>query len=216
LSFEWKIAVRGNSGLKYRVFKYGQQTLGLEYQICDEPEGRPLSRKSAGALYDLYEPAPERVLKPAGEWNSARIVVCGDRIEHWLNGAPVVTAIVGGEQWRRRIAESKFADKQEFGENRSRQRRGLSKFCISAADYGALNARPKRAAARTADRRVLPRNTTALQGTAFLPRTRTSCGNGDRLADRRSISLQGGVSIELIEKRLSVAQYLAHWGSSRF
>jgi len=121
LSFEWKIAARGNSGLKYRVCKYGKQTLGLEYQICDEPEGRPLGRKSAGALYDLYEPASERVLKPAGEWNAARIVVRGDRIEHWLNGAPVVAATVGDEQWRRRIAESKFADEEKFGENKSGQ-----------------------------------------------------------------------------------------------
>src|SRR4051794_3637013 len=94
LSFEWKIAARGNSGLKYRVRKYGEQTLGLEYQICDEPEGRPVSRKSAAALYDLYEPAAEPLLKPAGDWNTARIVVRGDRIEHWLNGAPVVTATV--------------------------------------------------------------------------------------------------------------------------
>jgi len=121
LSFEWKIAARGNSGLKYRVCKYGKQTLGLEYQICDEPEGRPLNRKSAGALYDLYEPAAERVLKPAGEWNAARIVVRGDRIEHWLNCGLIVAATVGDEQWRRRIAESKFAAEEKFGENRCGQ-----------------------------------------------------------------------------------------------
>jgi hypothetical protein len=121
LSFEWKIAASGNSGLKYRVRNFGKQTLGLEYQICDEPEGRPLSRKSAGALYDLYEPAAERMLKPAGEWNAARIVVRGDRIEHSLNGRLIVAATVGDEQWRRRIAESKFADEQQFGENRAGQ-----------------------------------------------------------------------------------------------
>jgi len=121
LSFEWKIAARGNSGLKYRVRKYGAQTLGLEYQICDEPEGRSVSRKSAAALYDLYEPRVERLLKPAGEWNIARIVVRGDRIEHWLNGTLVVAATVGDEQWRRRIAESKFADEEKFGENKAGQ-----------------------------------------------------------------------------------------------
>src|SRR5688572_11029066 len=118
LSFEWKIAARGNSGLKYRVRKYGNQTLGLEYQISDEPEGRPVSRKSVGALYDLYEPAADRLLKPAGEWNTARIVVRGNRIEHWLNGATVVSATVGDEEWARRIGQSKFADQQQFGENR--------------------------------------------------------------------------------------------------
>lgn len=118
LSFEWKIAARGNSGLKYRVTKYGSQTLGLEYQICDEPEGRSLSRKSAGALYDLYEPAVTRHLKPPGEWNSARIVVDGNRVEHWINGGLIVAATIGDEEWRRRIGESKFADEKEFGENR--------------------------------------------------------------------------------------------------
>src|SRR5688572_9768508 len=103
LSFEWKIATRGNSGLKYRVRKYGNQTLGLEYQICDEAEGRPLSKKSAGALYDLYEPAADRLLKPAGEWNSARIVVRGNSVEHWLNGGLIVKATIGDDEWRRRM-----------------------------------------------------------------------------------------------------------------
>jgi hypothetical protein len=119
LSFEWKIAARGNSGLKYRVRKYGNQILGLEYQICDEREGRPLTKRSAGALYDLYEPAAERQLKPAGEWNTARIVVRGDRIEHWLNGVRIVAARVGDDEWRKRIGESKFVDQEQFGENRA-------------------------------------------------------------------------------------------------
>ena len=61
------------------------------------------------------------MLKPAADWNAARIVVRGDRIEHWLNGGLIVAATVGDEQWRRRIAESKFADEEKFGENRSGQ-----------------------------------------------------------------------------------------------
>jgi hypothetical protein len=119
LAFEWKIAARGNSGLKYRVRKYGNQALGLEYQICDEADGRPLSKKSAGALYDLYEPAADRLLKASGEWNSARIVVRGDSVEHWLNGGLIVKVTVGDDEWRRRMGESKFADEEAFGENRS-------------------------------------------------------------------------------------------------
>jgi hypothetical protein len=119
LSFEWKIATRGNSGLKYRVRKYGNQALGLEYQICDEPAGRPVTKKSAGALYDLYEPADERQFKPAGEWNTARIVVRGDRIEHWLNGGLIVAATVGDDEWKKRMGESKFVDQEQFGENRT-------------------------------------------------------------------------------------------------
>jgi Domain of Unknown Function (DUF1080) len=119
LAFEWKIAQRGNSGLKYRVRKYGNQTLGCEYQICDEPEGRALSKRSAGALYDLYEPRPDRLLRPAGEWNQSRIVVHGDRIEHWLNGRLIVEATVGDEEWQKRIGESKFVEAESFGQNRA-------------------------------------------------------------------------------------------------
>ena len=36
LSFEWKIAPGGNSGLKYRVRDYGGKIRGCEYQIIDD------------------------------------------------------------------------------------------------------------------------------------------------------------------------------------
>jgi hypothetical protein len=118
LSFEWKIAPRGNSGLKYRVRNYGNKVLGCEYQIYDDPPGRGSGKGSAGALYDLYEPGPEKQLKPAGEWNQARIVVRGDAIEHWLNGKRIVSASVGDAEWQRRIAQSKFSDVPDFSRNR--------------------------------------------------------------------------------------------------
>ena len=118
LTFQWKIAVRGNSGLKYRVRSYGGKVLGCEYQIYDDRGAKRLQPKnSAGALYDLYEPNEAKHLKPAGEFNEARIVVRGDRIEHWLNGHLIVLATVGDEQWQRRIAASKFADVPDFGRN---------------------------------------------------------------------------------------------------
>lgn len=117
LSFEWKIAERGNSGLKYRVRTYGNKVLGCEYQIYDD-EGRKVSPKnSAGALYDLYEPNEAKQLKPPGEYNTARIVVRGDHIEHWLNGQLIVSATVGDDQWQRRIAASKFNDVPDFARN---------------------------------------------------------------------------------------------------
>jgi hypothetical protein len=120
LSFEWKIAERGNSGLKYRVRNYGKKVLGCEYQIYDDQalKDRVKSKQSAGALYDLYEPKSEKPLKPAGEYNHARIVVQGDKIEHWLNGHLIVSATVGDAEWQRRIAESKFNDAPDFARNR--------------------------------------------------------------------------------------------------
>lgn len=118
LTFEWKIAPRGNSGLKYRVRPYGRLMLGCEYQIFDdEGSGKKIGgNKSAGSLYDLYEPGANKRLRPAGEFNAARIVVRGDRIEHWLNGERIVAATVGDPEWQRRIARSKFAKNKGFGE----------------------------------------------------------------------------------------------------
>jgi hypothetical protein len=121
LAFEWKIAPGGNSGLKYRVRDYGDRILGCEYQIIDDQGYReylpPTGR--TGALYDLYEPNVEKRLKPAGEFNSSRIVVQGDKIEHWLNGRLIVSATVGDDEWDRRVAASKFSDAQDFARNRT-------------------------------------------------------------------------------------------------
>jgi len=80
LSFEWKIAPGGNSGLKYRVRTYGTRTLGCEYQIYDDTSAKKVApRNSAGALYDLYEPKSSKKLMPVGEWNQAKIVARGNR-----------------------------------------------------------------------------------------------------------------------------------------
>ncbi len=121
LSFEWAVAEGGNSGIKYRVRDYGGKTLGCEYQIFDDARRSLSPRNSSAALYDLYEPGPEKFLKPAGEFNTGRIVVEGNHIEHWLNGHLVVSATVGDDDWDRRIAESKFADAGNFGRNRTGQ-----------------------------------------------------------------------------------------------
>ena len=117
LAFEWKIAKGGNSGLKYRVRSYGNKLLGCEYQVYDDEGKKKMQpRNSAGSLYDLYEPNSAKQLKPAGEWNQAKIVVRGNRIEHWLNGLQVVTATVGDAEWQKRISESKFSEYAEFSQ----------------------------------------------------------------------------------------------------
>lgn len=119
LSFEWKIAKGGNSGLKYRVRDFDGDTRGCEYQICDDLNYPKLltPRTSAGSLYDLYEPNTEKQLLPVGEFNKSRIVVKDNQIQHWLNGQLIVSATVGSEDWKKRVSCSKFADLPEFGHN---------------------------------------------------------------------------------------------------
>lgn len=119
LTFDWKIASGGNSGLKYRVRQYGNKTLGCEYQIYDTAgERKPsLPNKRAGSLYDVYAPYRGAKLNPPGNFNTAKIVVRGNHLEHWLNGHLIVSAEVGSGDWNRRVAASKFSDVAGFGEN---------------------------------------------------------------------------------------------------
>lgn len=125
LEFEWKIAKGGNSGVKYRVQFYEKGVrgrpgwLGCEYQLYDDAKlktGR--SAGSTAALYSLYPPNDKKKLNAPGQYNHSRIVVRGNRIEHWLNGERVVQADTGSDDWQARVAGSKFANVERFAQNR--------------------------------------------------------------------------------------------------
>jgi hypothetical protein len=113
-NFEWRIATRGNSGVKYRVVHYDKGVfgrpgwLGCEYQIFDDAGRNAKGKGSAGALYALYAPNDKKQLKPIDEFNQSRIVVRGATIEHWLNGEKIVEAVVGSDDWNQRLKSSKF------------------------------------------------------------------------------------------------------------
>lgn len=116
LSFDFKVAKSGNSGIKYRVRNYGGRWLGFEYQIYDDHSAKKVEPKnSTGSIYDLYEPNKDKLLHPAGEWNSAKIVAKGASLEHWLNGKKIVSATIGDPEWDRRYQASKFNDANGFG-----------------------------------------------------------------------------------------------------
>jgi len=111
LQLEWRIAPGGNSGVFYRagdrdpVWK-----TAVEMQVLDDAaaEDRHDPTHRAGSVYDLYAPS-EPAAKPAGEYNRVRIVARGGRVEHWLNGRQVAAYDLDGEDWKRRVAASKFA-----------------------------------------------------------------------------------------------------------
>lgn len=118
LVVDWKVSEGGNSGIMYRVTEaeeYSYET-GPEFQVLDDarhPDGG--SRlTSAGSVYGLY-PAPEGVAKPAGEWNHARIVVNGNHVEHWLNGVRMAAYELGSDDWKARVAASKFKQWPAYG-----------------------------------------------------------------------------------------------------
>jgi hypothetical protein len=118
LELEWKIGERGNSGIFYRGTREYEHIYwsGPEYQLLDDaraPDGKnPLT--SAASAYALYGP-PRGIVKPAGEWNTTRIVVAGSHVEHWLNGQKVVEYELGSDDWRARVAASKFRKYPHYG-----------------------------------------------------------------------------------------------------
>ncbi len=112
---EWKIAEGGNSGIIYRaaVTEKAAYLTGPEYQLLDDdrhPDAKAGKdgNRTSGSLYDVIAPA-KKVVKPAGGWNSTRIVVKGNHVEHWLNGEKVVDAEIGSPDWTTRVAGSKWA-----------------------------------------------------------------------------------------------------------
>ena len=126
LSWEWQIEQGVNSGLKYRVRRFGQelyfnQYIGLEYQIIDSAHG-DTSKGSTAAIYGLVGPRAEKELRPPGQWNGSRIVAVGDRIEHYLNGKLVAAAVTAGPTWETTVALSKFSGSNNFGCGRAGDR----------------------------------------------------------------------------------------------
>jgi hypothetical protein len=69
-------------------------TVGFEFQLIDDKRHADALRgpdRRTGALYSMIPPV-EGHAKPAGQWNSSRLVVRGDHVEHWLNGTKVLDA----------------------------------------------------------------------------------------------------------------------------
>ncbi len=58
-------------------------------------------------------------MKPAGEWNSTRIVVNGAHVEHWLNGKKLLEYELWSPDWEARVKASKFADVKGYGREKS-------------------------------------------------------------------------------------------------
>ena len=111
LALEWKVGPAGNSGVFYRVTEDGEETYhtGIEMQVLDDAGHADGQSRltSAGSLYGLY-PVPPGVVRPAGQWNSARILVRGNHVEHWLNEQQVVVAELWSPDWNTRLEASKF------------------------------------------------------------------------------------------------------------
>ena len=120
LELDWMIQKGGNSGIFFHVvedtkFKHVWES-APEFQVLDNQAHADAAdvRTSAGANYALDPPARD-VTKPPGEWNHARIVVNGSHVEHWLNGEKLLEYELWTDDWKQRVAASKFKGMPAYG-----------------------------------------------------------------------------------------------------
>ena len=117
LEVEWRVAPGGNSGIFYRATEDYPAVWqsAPEMQVLDDSlhnDGKN-TNTSAGSLYGLIAPT-NKVLLPVGEYNKAKVIVKGNHVEHWLNGAKIVEYQFGSDELKSLIAESKFKDFSGF------------------------------------------------------------------------------------------------------
>src|SRR5687767_7800942 len=117
-TWEWRVPPGGNNGVKYFVTEARPQSPGHEYQMIDDAgySGRLHANQHTADFYDVLPAAADKPVRPGGEWNSSRIVVRGNRVEHWLNGRNVLTYELGSAAVKAGVEKSKFKGHPGFGE----------------------------------------------------------------------------------------------------
>jgi Domain of Unknown Function (DUF1080) len=121
LSFEFKVNLKGNSGVIYKVIEDKENPTyysGAEYQLIDDTGYPPYNdngkmvyindKQKTGANYDMQAPIDFAATNPAGQWNKGRIIVKNDHIQHFVNGRLVVEYHYGSDTWKQQLANSKF------------------------------------------------------------------------------------------------------------
>ena len=118
LTFDWRINSGGNSGLKYFIDESRDGAIGHEYQLLgpvNDEEARKDPKHATASFYDVLPVGHAALPKPPGEWNHSRIRIQGNQVEHWLNGAKVLTYELGSTPVTEGIAKSKFKAIAGFG-----------------------------------------------------------------------------------------------------
>jgi len=121
LTLEWKISEGGNSG----IFYLAQEIPGMEIyksapemQVLDNAKHPDAKlgvdgNRQAGSLYDLISAKPQNA-KPAGEWNTVKIMVFKGTVVHYQNGEKVLEYHLWTDDWKKMCANSKFKDFKNF------------------------------------------------------------------------------------------------------
>jgi hypothetical protein len=126
LSVEYNISEAGNSGIMFHVTNDGDAiwATGPEIQLEDNQKAKDPVR--SGWLYALYKPAidpktgkPLDATKPVGEWNHLRVVIAPPPAKSSveMNGVKYYDFVYGSDEFKARIARSKFRDMPHFAKS---------------------------------------------------------------------------------------------------
>ncbi len=134
LDVDFQITEGANSGIKYFVntdLNTGEgSSIGCEFQILDDnkhPDAKMgvNGNRTIASLYDIirangkefnpYLPR-EKYVNGFDQWNRARVVVDGNKVQHFLNGIKVVEYERNTQVWRALVAFSKYKVWPNFGE----------------------------------------------------------------------------------------------------
>lgn len=86
---------------------YEEYVIAFEYQLIDNdkhPDAHRNADRSAGSIYSLVAPVKPAV-RPAGEFNESRIILRGNHVQHWLNGAKIVDTSLDSPEIAKQLAE---------------------------------------------------------------------------------------------------------------
>jgi hypothetical protein len=120
LAVDFNIAKDGNSGLFFHGVESPTAPIyrsAPEFQIIDNdghPDGKNGPDRWCGANYDVDPPLANACHAP-GEWNTAKIIVKGPHVEHWVNGKKTAEYELWSPEWKAKVAQSKFATWTEYG-----------------------------------------------------------------------------------------------------
>lgn len=138
LQWDWKISKGGNSGLLYHVVERPQYKVpyvtGPEYQLIDDKGfAEPLEDwQRCGVDYAMYLPDFATMnVRPAGEWNTSKIVFDNGHVEYYMNGQKTIEFEAWSDDWFQRKNSGKWENAPEYG----LARKGL--ICLQDHGYPA-------------------------------------------------------------------------------
>ena len=106
---------KSNNGIKYFITETRNAAIGHEYQMIDDSLVKDHAESSTAAFYLVVAPKPDKQVKPFGEWNHSRVLVQGNHVEHWLNGAKVLEYECGSDAILEQVKQTKFKTTEGFG-----------------------------------------------------------------------------------------------------